>query len=119
MITNSIIICFAISALALGISLFMSVASLLRNVTRAEDKKSIFSINPYKWLMLGFCISATVMFLPIYFNDYFSIEATGGEGVIVRGIKTFFMSVHNTIRLFIVDGDFEIIKETISNPEKV
>ncbi len=119
MITNSVLVCFIISATALGLSLFMSVMSLLRNVTRAEDKRSIFSINPYKWIMLGFSISATVMFLPIYFNDYFSIEATGGESVIVRGIKTFFMSVHNTIRLFIVDGDFEIIKDTISDPAKV
>lgn len=116
MITNSIIVCFAISALALGVSIAMSVMSLLRNVTRAEDKWSVFSINPYKWLMLGFCISATVMFLPIYFYDYFSVES---EGVIVSAIKTFFMSVHNTIRLFIVDGDFEIIKNTISDPAKV
>ena len=50
-------------------------------------------------------LSAFVIFLPIY-----SIEFSGD---FLSWIKTILLSIHNTIRLFIVDGEFDIVKDSI------
>lgn len=58
-----------------------------------------------------YCFSATVflsaveLFIPIYYK-YFS-------GTDFRVFKSILLSLHNTIRLFVVDGEFDIISENI------
>lgn len=58
-------------------------------------------INAFYWLAIAVFLSAVVMFLPIY-GDIFLEEP-------LRGLKTFILSIHNTVRLFVVDSDFDII----------
>lgn len=53
----------------------------------------------------GVTIASVVMFLPIYAN-IFASDKFGGW-------KTILLSIHNTIRLFIVDGEFSFVTDNI------
>lgn len=50
--------------------------------------------------------AATVLFLPIY-GEIFAGEP-------LRWLKVLLLSVHNTIRLFIVDGEFTIVTDHLT-----
>lgn len=65
-------------------------------------------LTPFRLFLIGFSIAAALLFVPVYFADpkYFADDMW-----LVRLIKTVFLSAHNTVRLFILDGDFEIIHE--------
>ena len=60
--------------------------------------------------------AATLMFIPIY-SDFFSNEAFPhnnlGADIIHSFLNIAAASIHNSIRLFVIDGDFEIIREFV------
>ena len=64
-------------------------------------KDSVFRKRPLLTLSIGVFISSMLMFIPVY-RDFFSNNILGM-------IETIIMSIHNTIRLFVVDADYEII----------
>lgn len=78
------------------------------------DSKAGFTVSPFWIFLIGFFISATLMFLPIYYGDYFA-----QEGGFSRGFNSFIISVHNTMRMMVLDGEFDIIKDVMSDGEKV
>ncbi len=93
-------ICFACSLLLL------LNAGIPWIITPKNKKKP--PINKRFYVTLAFIAGAGFsMFLPVY-ADYF--KETGS--IITQIIKTFFLSIHNTIRLFVIDSDFEMIKES-------
>lgn len=57
-------------------------------------------------LIVSVFISASTLFIPIYSRIF--------QGDSLSWIKTFLISIHNAIRLFIVDGEFDIIDNNIT-----
>lgn len=55
-------------------------------------------------------ISSVIIFLPIY-KEYFENEAYTA----LKAVKTILLSVHNTIRLFVVDGEFDIVRDFLAD----
>lgn len=93
------------------ICLYSSIAILLFVVIilimAARGKRSI-TISPINALMIGVFVASTIMFIPIY------AEAFGSDNIFVRYFKTIIISMHHTIRLFIVDSDFDVIRNLIN-----
>ena len=73
-----------------------------------EIRRISFVTSFHKGLF-GVFFAGAILFLPYYW-EYFS-----GDFLIFRLLKMVFMSVHNTVRLFILDGDFEPIHHVIRN----
>lgn len=94
-----------------SIFLIVSVICLLLSVavaalkTKVDNRKNSVA-DPLKFLLAGVVLSSVILFIPIY-NTAFSTENTGL-------FETILMSVHNTVRLFVVDGDFEFITANLT-----
>lgn len=103
-----VVLCISICLVALSIVLGRLLYS--KNLKKHKDisTRRSYVLTPFQIFLLGFFLSAFVLFIPIYFYDYFATDSG-----FVRGIKTILLSIHNTIRLFILDGDFEIIKNAV------
>lgn len=91
-------ICFA-AALVLFLS--GCAAAVLSKNGRGLKKSS-----PVNCLIIGVFLSSVMLFVPIYARMF-----NGDEG---GWIKTILLSIHNSIRLFIVDGEFNIIDDNIT-----
>ena len=70
-------------------------------------------ISPVNFLMIMTFIADTLMFIPMYYNFF------GNEEGFSLFFKTAFVSLHNAIRLFIVDCDFEMVKEAVPRADYV
>ena len=73
------------------------------------DSKAGFTVSPFWIFLIGFFIAATLMFFPLYYFDYFA-DARGA----VRGFNAFIISAHNTMRMLVLDGEFDIVKNVTS-----
>lgn len=94
-------ICFFLTV----ICLVMTALWLVLNKNLTLRKVAI--LDSPKILFVGVTVSATIMFLPIYISTFNNTQCGVFEAV--------FMSIHNMIRLFIVDGDFEIVRDNIGD----
>ena len=94
---------------AVTIAILLAVGFLVwfffRLFRKTGTKDVLFT--PVQLLTVGCFLSICALFLPIYFHSYFEGESLS----FVRGIKTFFLTIHNTLRVFILDGDFDIIRD--------
>ena len=79
-------------------------------ISKNSYGKKSFALTPFQIFLAGFFISALIIFFPIYYHCYFNSDSQ-----VLRIIKSVLLSIHNTMRLFILDGDFEIIKTTINS----
>ena len=79
------------------------------SIGRKISAKRRAILSPLQIFILGFFTSVVIVFYPIYYFDYFGAEI--GQ---VKVIKSVLLSVHNTLRIFILDGDFDVIKNTIN-----
>lgn len=68
-----------------------------------------YILTPFQIFLIGFFIATALLFIPIYYHNYFLME--NGFGKLS---KVILLSIHNTMRLFILDGDFQIVKDTIT-----
>ena len=83
----------------------------------SEKEKKFTKRNIRTTVSLLFFIvftSSFFLFLPIYW-EYFVSEENG----VLRFVKSIFLSVHNTIRLFIVDGEYDIIKDFLADKDGI
>lgn len=94
------LVCFIISLIAL---LLAVSGAILR--ARAKYKSGRI-LTPVRILFIGVIVSAVSLFVPIYNSALNSFKCSPFE--------TFLISVHNMIRLFIVDGDFTFISQNVS-----
>lgn len=94
-------VCFGVS---LAILIF-AVATSCVFIKMKYKRERIW--NSFNVLAGGIFLSSVVMFLPIY-KQIFSEDK-------LAGIKTFLLSLHNTLRLFIVDGEFVFLMEYTKN----
>ena len=87
-------ICFSVAA-----AVFLTFVILgLSRYFGHKKKNNIF--KPVHLLMLGVFLASTIMFIPVYM-DFFGQNFLSARAVI--------LSVHNSIRLFAVDADFELV----------
>ena len=73
-----------------------------------ETRKISFVTTFHKWVLAVF-FAGVILFLPYYW-DYFQEDF-----VAFRVLKVILMSIHNTVRLFILDGDFEPIQHIVTH----
>ena len=72
----------------------------------ARRKAKPVRLKSINVLIVSVFISASVMFVPIYYNIF--------RGDSLAWLKTALISMHNAIRLFIVDGEFDIINDNVT-----
>lgn len=89
---------------SISIFIFGIIRSFILGSAKNKSKRVFNIIN---MLMISTFISAVVIFLPIY-NEVFLSDS-------LHYIKVFLLSIHNTIRLFIVDGEFDIVLDHMGN----
>ena len=74
---------------------------------RIKNNSITISIKPVNCLIISSFVSSTVLFIPIYAKIFHDDSASA--------LKTILISIHNSIRLFVVDGEFDIIHENVTN----
>ena len=84
--------------------LVLSVISAICKTRRASGGRRLLS--PFYTLAAGTFVSSALIFVPVYY-DYFS-------GSVIRILQTALLSIHNAIRLFVIDSDFEGIEGVAS-----
>lgn len=101
--------------MGLTICLFVSIGIFIGGIFcsfllgSAKSKSKSF-LNTINILAAGTFLSSVVMFFPIY-NEIFLSDQ-------LRHIKVFLLSIHNSIRLFIVDGEFTIVLDYLANADQ-
>ena len=90
----------------LGLSLCTLLGAIALAVVFACSIKEKRGRTVFWTLAVGVAITATLVFVPYYYC-YF-------DGVSNKALKTVFMSFHNTIRLFVVDGDYGFIMDNVA-----
>ena len=89
------------------ISFAVSVALILATIAVCifsiafRKKRRRWLIKPFYAIAIGVFVASSVIFLPIYRRDF-------------NVVQTIILSIHNAIRLFIVDGEFTVISEQTS-----
>lgn len=68
-------------------------------------------LGPLEYLIIGVFFAVLLMFLPIYYTAYF---AEADESLAF--IRPFLLALHNTLRVFILDGEFDMIRDTVVAP---
>lgn len=88
-------LCLAASCAILALTLLLLLTQRKLGLKRLR--------SPFRVLFAGSFLSAVLLFIPIY-AEYFE---PGASGV----FKTILISVHNTMRLFVMDGEFDFMQE--------
>ena len=79
------------------------------NASEEDETRKISFLTTFHKCVFAVFFAGVILFLPFYW-DYFSDDFT-----VVRVLKVMLMSIHNTVRLFILDGDFEPIRTVVEN----
>ena len=88
-------ICFALAL----VILFLTGAFVLHRRKTHKGPRTFYLI------FIGVALSAVAVLFPVYLT---SLDAGA------TGLKAFLLSVHNMIRLFVVDDDFSLVREQIA-----
>ena len=95
-------------SVALIVAFICLVASFVAAFIKGKSKyKSGSLLEPSKIIFIGVVVSAFVLFLPIYNNTFKETDC----GI----VETILISIHNMIRLFIVDGEFEVVTSNLTD----
>lgn len=78
----------------------------------ARNKAEV-RIAPVTFLLCAVFIANTLMFIPLYY-DFF-----GNDENFSLLFKTIVVSIHNAIRLFIVDCDFEMVRDMVPDTSRL
>lgn len=95
------IVCLVISMVALVLCFTLAAA-----LSKFGSKRHKI-ISPREILFSGVFISSAMIFIPIYAASFY-----GENGSV---LKTVLLSIHNTMRLFVIDSDYEIIYKGASH----
>ena len=96
-----LLIIFGVISFAVGISFLMHALYVYKNGSRA--KRVLSAIQVYT---IGVFASVVLVFIPIYYTSY-------DFGDSYNFVRPFLIAVHNSLRIFILDGDFDIIVEAL------
>ena len=83
------------------------------NANEDDDARKISFVTSFHKCVFALFFAGVILFLPFYW-DYFQ-----NDFLAFRILKVVLMSVHNTVRLFILDGDFEPIQYIAANATAV
>ena len=104
-----------LSVLSMAISLALAIKAHKSELSReGRPNRGYINLTSFQIFLIGFSVGTALLFIPIYYSDYFA-----GEDEFARIFKSLFLSVHNTMRVFILDGDFDIIENAVTDPERV
>ena len=95
-----------IFCLVVAVAFLAAAISFAVNQFRSRKKKGVL-LDPVTPLLAGVVLSAVTLFIPLYVNEF----AKSGCGP----LETFLISVHNVVRLFVVDGDFSFITNNLTD----
>lgn len=98
--------------ICLSSSIVILLSAIIFLIMTTQGRQN-FVLSPINTLMIGVFAASTVMFIPIY------AEAFGSDNIFVRCFKTIIISMHHTIRLFIVDSDFDVIRNIIATKDSL
>ncbi|MBO5925586.1 MAG: hypothetical protein J6Q52_04955 [Clostridia bacterium] len=102
-------LCLIALILSISITLASTVMALVKRKNRLNLKP--YSLKPLWTMVIGVFVAGVVMFLPTYLLDYF---ATIDLVVVIDSV---ILSLHNAIRMFVIDIDFEPIAQLMANTE--
>ena len=110
---------FCLVALILSVSLLVlavvgSAYLHKQQRKRGKEEEGSVPISPFRLFLIGFFLACVALFFPVYYLDYFTTEVA-----VAREFKSLLLSLHNTMRIFILDGDFDTIGAVVSNTENV
>jgi len=89
----------------LMLSVLLIVSTVMYLVFNMANKaRSVSAINV---LLCAVFLANTLIFFPMYF------EMFAGKSALIRVLKTLFVSLHHSVRLFVVDSDFEIFRNYV------
>lgn len=94
---------FAIASLAVCVWFVLRSVRIYRST---ETTRRIFS--SIQTLTIGVFLSVVLVFIPIYYTSY-------DFGDSYRFIRPLLIAVHNTLRIFILDGDFDVIVQSVAD----
>lgn len=84
-----------LSATVIGLAIVMSIL-LAKGLCKYRHR-----FTPGKCMILGLFLGAVILFMPIYISKFSDMK--------LNWFQTIVASMHNALRLFILDGDFEIV----------
>ncbi len=95
---------------------FLLVAILLSLILRAREfytvgdrlHKRHTMLTPLQLFVIFFFVGSLFLFLPVYYTEYLA-----GEPIVTRIIKTVFLSLTETMKMFLGDADFDIINSAL------
>lgn len=90
--------------------LLIVVTCIYLAFAKAKRQRTISVINI---LLCSVFVSNTLVFLPLYYDMFVDSAA------LPQFLKSILVSMHHTIRLFIVDSDFQIIKDAVPNTNTI
>lgn len=91
----------------LAVSMAVFFGFLAWTILLGIKKQKTWLFTPFQLFAVGCAVAIFFIFAPIYFHSYFEGESLS----LVRGVKTFFLAIHNTLRVFILDGDFDNVRD--------
>lgn len=108
--------------LSLIISILILIAAIAIGIVlhKKDLAKENFNIRkgiilrPFQIFVIGFFIATTVLFYPIYYTDFFVTD----HGF-VKVLKSILLSIHNVLRLFVLDGEFDNVRDLLSDSARV
>lgn len=96
-----LILCLSLCFFVLCVTVFVT----LRIKKKRNLSQETGTLKPVYAFIAGFFLSAATLFFPLYYNSVFFKEAAG-----VNAFKSVVLSLHNTVRLFVVDDDFQFVQ---------
>ncbi len=82
-------------------------------VVGSKKQRSQGVVTPRNILFVGTFSSAAVMFVPIFFEKYAQSDT------LPRLIKTILLSVYHGLKLFLVDGEFDLVGDVLIGAEQL
>ena len=90
-----------------ALSIFVLLASIaLAVVLYFRKKKTKSELSAIHILTIGVALAGFFVFVPIYFFCY-------EFGDTIHPIRSVLLSLHNTFRIFILDGEFDIVRDAV------
>ena len=104
---------FIFSSAIIALLVFLTAGILAIRFLKRNKKHKSYAVYIFG---AGLILAAITMFVPIYWNDFFKEDVGGRPGRIFMGvIETIGFSLHNSFRLFILDGDFEPVQHVVED----
>ncbi|MBR0294942.1 MAG: hypothetical protein IJQ67_03430 [Bacilli bacterium] len=104
---------FIFSSAIIALLVFLTAGIFAIRFLKRNKKHKSYAVYIFG---AGLILAAITMFVPIYWNDFFKEDVGGRPGRIFMGvIETIGFSLHNSFRLFILDGDFEPVQHVVED----